>query len=135
MDLNKVMLIGRLTRDPELRTTTTGKSVASMAVATGRVWTDQAGTKQEKLNLAIASCGESWRHCPSISSQGTSRLCGRATGNSRLRVPMASSDTVPRYCREFDYADPRSRSVSSQSTSQREVREGPSRSSVQWKKK
>ena len=52
MDLNKVMLIGRLTRDPELRTTTTGKSVASMAVATGRVWTDQAVTKQEKTEFS-----------------------------------------------------------------------------------
>jgi single-strand DNA-binding protein len=51
MDLNKVMLIGRLTRDPELRTTTTGKSVASMAIATGRAWTDQAGAKQEKTEF------------------------------------------------------------------------------------
>lgn len=48
MDLNRATIIGRLTRDPELRTTTTGKSVASVSVATGRTWTDQAGAKQEK---------------------------------------------------------------------------------------
>lgn len=45
------MIIGRLTRDPELRTTTTGKTVASVGVATGRVWTDQAGTKHEETEF------------------------------------------------------------------------------------
>lgn len=49
MDLNKVMIIGRLTRDPELRTTANGRSVASISVATNRVWTDQSGQKQEQV--------------------------------------------------------------------------------------
>lgn len=48
MDLNKVMIIGRLTRDPELRSLTTGKSVASFSVATGRQWTDANGQKQKQ---------------------------------------------------------------------------------------
>ena len=52
MDLNKVMLIGRLTRDPELRTTPTGKTVASMGIATGRSWIDQSGNKQEKTEFS-----------------------------------------------------------------------------------
>ncbi len=47
MDLNRATILGRLTRDPEVRTTTTGKTVASMAVATNRVWTNQSGEKQE----------------------------------------------------------------------------------------
>ncbi|PIR03235.1 MAG: single-stranded DNA-binding protein [Candidatus Magasanikbacteria bacterium CG11_big_fil_rev_8_21_14_0_20_43_7] len=47
MDLNRATIIGRLTRDPELRTTTTGKSVATLSLATNRVWTDQSGQKQE----------------------------------------------------------------------------------------
>jgi single-strand DNA-binding protein len=51
MDLNRVMLIGRLTRDPEIRTTTTGKTVASVTVATGRVWKDQSGAKKEKTEF------------------------------------------------------------------------------------
>lgn len=46
-DLNKVMLIGRLTRDPELRTTPNGKNVASFGLATGRTWRDQQGNQQE----------------------------------------------------------------------------------------
>lgn len=51
MDLNKVMIIGRLTRDPEVRTIPSGQSVASFSVATNRVWKDQAGQKQEKVEF------------------------------------------------------------------------------------
>ncbi|OGH87821.1 MAG: hypothetical protein A3J93_05320 [Candidatus Magasanikbacteria bacterium RIFOXYC2_FULL_42_28] len=47
MDLNRVMIIGRLTRDPEIRNTTTGKAVASVSVATGRQWTGTDGQKQQ----------------------------------------------------------------------------------------
>ncbi|MFA6027372.1 MAG: single-stranded DNA-binding protein [Patescibacteria group bacterium] len=49
MDLNKVMLIGRLTRDPEVRTTPTGQTVASFSIATNRSWKDQSGQKQDKV--------------------------------------------------------------------------------------
>lgn len=48
MDLNRVTLIGRLTRDPEVRSTPSGRSVATITVATGRTWTDQAGQKQKE---------------------------------------------------------------------------------------
>lgn len=48
MDLNKIMIIGNMTRDPEVRTTPNGKSVASFSVATNRYWTDQNGQKQKE---------------------------------------------------------------------------------------
>lgn len=48
MDLNKVMLIGRLTRDPELKSLPTGRSVATMSVATGRQWKDANGQIQKQ---------------------------------------------------------------------------------------
>jgi single-strand DNA-binding protein len=48
MNLNKVQLIGRLTRDPEIRTTTSGQTVATVGLATNRTWMDKAGQKQEK---------------------------------------------------------------------------------------
>lgn len=51
MDLNRATILGRLTQDPEVRTTPNGKSVASMTVATNRVWTDGSGTKQEKTEF------------------------------------------------------------------------------------
>ncbi len=49
MDLNKVMIIGRLTRDPEIRTIPSGQTVSSFSVATNFVWNDQSGNKQEKV--------------------------------------------------------------------------------------
>lgn len=51
MDLNKVMLIGRLTRDPESRTTPQGTTVATFSIATGFAWKDQSGNKQEKTEF------------------------------------------------------------------------------------
>lgn len=46
--LNKVMIIGRLGKDPEVRYTTSGQNVASINVATDFKWTNKAGEKQEK---------------------------------------------------------------------------------------
>ena len=51
MDLNRATILGRLTRDPEVRTTPNGKTVASMSLATNRVWTDQSGAKQEQVEF------------------------------------------------------------------------------------
>ncbi len=42
MNLNKVYLIGRLTHDPEVRSTPSGQQVATIRMATTRVWNDQA---------------------------------------------------------------------------------------------
>jgi len=41
--LNKVMIIGHLGRDPELRYTPSGRPVASFSVATSRTWTSSEG--------------------------------------------------------------------------------------------
>ena len=43
------MIIGNLTRDPEVRQTGAGQAVASFAVATNLVWTDQSGQQQKKV--------------------------------------------------------------------------------------
>ncbi len=51
MDLNRAMLIGRVTRDPEVRTIPSGQMVATFAVATNRQWTDQSGQRQEKAEF------------------------------------------------------------------------------------
>jgi len=49
MNLNKAMIIGNLTRDPEVRSTPQGASVVSFSVATNFVWTDANGQRQEKV--------------------------------------------------------------------------------------
>ncbi len=48
MDLNRAMILGRLTRDPEVKSTPSGQSVANIGVATSRVWKDAGGTRQER---------------------------------------------------------------------------------------
>lgn len=45
--LNKVILIGNLTRDPELRYTPSGTAVCTFGLATNREWVDASGQKQE----------------------------------------------------------------------------------------
>lgn len=51
MNINKVMIVGRITQDLELKTTTTGREVLNFSVATSRSWKDQAGQKQEKTEF------------------------------------------------------------------------------------
>ena len=67
MSLNKVLLIGNLTRDPELRSTPSGQSVASFGLATNRVWKDpQSGEKKEAVefhNIVM------WRRLAEIAGQ------------------------------------------------------------------
>jgi single-strand DNA-binding protein len=48
MSLNKVMLIGNLGKDPELRFTPQGRAVARFSLATSESWTDQQGQKQDR---------------------------------------------------------------------------------------
>lgn len=47
-DLNKVMITGRLGKDPELRYTPQGSAVCSFSVASNRAWRDQAGATHEE---------------------------------------------------------------------------------------
>lgn len=46
--INKVILIGRLGKDPELKYTPNGKAVTNFSIATSEVWTDNQGERQEK---------------------------------------------------------------------------------------
>lgn len=50
MYINKAMVYGNLTRDPELRALPSGAQVANFSVATNRVWKDQNGAKQENTD-------------------------------------------------------------------------------------
>ena len=67
MNLNKVFLIGRLTQDPEIRTTSSGQNVCSFGLATNRIWVDrETSQKQEKTeyhNIVL------WRRLAEIASQ------------------------------------------------------------------
>ena len=65
MNLNKVILIGRLTRDPEPKTTPSGQTVCNFSIATNRIW-NQNNQKQEKTefhNIVL------WQRLAEIASQ------------------------------------------------------------------
>ena len=54
--LNKVMLIGNLGADPEVRSTNNGSRVATLSLATSRQWSNQGGEKQEKTEWHRVIC-------------------------------------------------------------------------------
>ena len=54
--LNKVMLIGNLGRDPEVRSTPSGQNVASFSLATNRKWKDRDGNRQEQTEWHNIVC-------------------------------------------------------------------------------
>lgn len=51
MNLNKVFIIGNLTRDPELRQTAGGQAVCSFSVATNRIFNDKDGQRQKQAEF------------------------------------------------------------------------------------
>ncbi len=46
--INKVILVGNLGKDPEIRTTQDGREIASLTVATSETWKDRSGERKEK---------------------------------------------------------------------------------------
>jgi single-strand DNA-binding protein len=67
MDLNKVMIIGRLTREPELRTTPNGASVCQLGIATNYVYTNrESGQKVEQVEYHTVVL---WRKLAEIANQ------------------------------------------------------------------
>lgn len=66
MNLNKAMIIGNLTRDPETRNTPSGQTVASFSVATNLVWNDQSGQQQKKVEFHNVVA---WRRLAEICGQ------------------------------------------------------------------
>src|SRR6056297_4221280 len=51
MNLNKAMIIGNLTRDPEVKSIPSGATVTRFTVATNLVWNDNQGQRQEKVEF------------------------------------------------------------------------------------
>lgn len=74
--LNKVMLIGNLGADPEIRTTSNGSKVAQFSLATSRSWGGQGTEKQEKTE---------WHRCVAWNGKGAG---------------MGLADVIERYCKK-----------------------------------
>ncbi len=69
--LNRVMLIGNLTRDPELRYTPAGMAVVSFGLATNRVWTTKQGERKEDAQFhRIVAWNKLAELCSQLLSKG-----------------------------------------------------------------
>jgi single-strand DNA-binding protein len=64
--LNKVQLIGNLTRDPELRYTPSGAAVCTFGLATNRTWSTETGEKKEEVDFHRIVA---WRKLAELCSQ------------------------------------------------------------------
>lgn len=103
MNLNKVILIGNLTADPELRNTPSGQPVCNFRIATNRIWNDKnSGQKQQKTEYHTIVA---WRRLAEIVSQFLSKgslvlIEGRLetrtwddpSGNKRFRTEIIAEN-------------------------------------------
>ncbi len=83
MSLNKVMLIGRLGRDVELRYANNGNAVGNFSVATSEQWKDKEGNKQERTEWHnIVAWGKLAENCSAYIRKGSQVY---VEGNIRTR--------------------------------------------------
>ncbi|MEI6835231.1 MAG: single-stranded DNA-binding protein [Candidatus Falkowbacteria bacterium] len=98
MNLNKAMIIGNLTRDPEMRNTPSGAQVASFSVATSLVWTDQSGQQQKKSEFHNIVA---WRKLAEICGQYL-RKGSKVYVEGRLQTTeWSGQDNIKRYRTEI----------------------------------
>jgi len=75
MYLNKAIIIGNLTRDPELRSLPSGVKVCSFSIATNRVWKDKNGARQESTDYHnVVTFGRSAETVAQYMKKGSSIL-------------------------------------------------------------
>jgi single-strand DNA-binding protein len=69
--VNKVILVGNLGRDPEVRYTPSGQAVANFSIAVSENWTDKQGQKQERTEwVRIVVWGKTAENCGEYLSKG-----------------------------------------------------------------
>jgi single-strand DNA-binding protein len=69
--VNKVILVGNLGADPEVRTSPNGSSIANLRVATGEAWRDQQGQLQERTEWhAVSAWGKTAELCGQYLAKG-----------------------------------------------------------------
>jgi single-strand DNA-binding protein len=102
--LNKVMLIGNLTRDPEMRYTPQGTAVCTFGVATNRNWTTESGEKKEDAEFHnVVAWNKLAEICAQLLKKGRKvyvegRLSTRSwqgqDGSQKQRTEVVISDMV-----------------------------------------
>ncbi|SRR6266498_106898 len=101
--INQVILMGNLTRDPELRTTPSGQSVCSFSVAVNRSWQGQDGTQQDAVDyFDVTAWGKLGELVNQYMSKGRrcliqGRLSQRSweqEGQKRSKVEVVANDVT-----------------------------------------
>lgn len=97
--INQVILMGRLTRDPEVRTTTTGKTITSFSIAVDRGGQeDQADffdvTAWEKLGELVSQYLSKGRRCLVQGRLRQDSWDDKETGKKRSRVEVVATDVT-----------------------------------------
>lgn len=101
--INQVILMGNLTRDPELRTTPSGQSVCSFSLAVNRSWQGQDGSQQDAVDyFDITAWGKLGELVNQYLSKGRKCLVqGRLSqrsweqeGQKRSKVEVVASDVT-----------------------------------------
>jgi single-strand DNA-binding protein len=99
--LNKVQLIGNLTRDPELKYTPSGAAVATFTVATNRQWTTDQGEKKEVGDFhRIVAWGKLAEICGQLLKKGR-----KVYVEGRLQTRSWEADGVTKYMTEVVISD------------------------------
>jgi len=103
-DLNKVMVIGRLGRDPEMRYTPGGSPVTTFSVAAGRQWKDGSGESREETewfnvvvwNKLAEICNEYLHKASRVYIEGRlqTRQWQDQDGQSHYRTEVIASDMI-----------------------------------------
>ena len=71
MSVNKVILVGNLGQEPELRYTSSGTAVCNLSVATSEYWTDKSGQRQEKTEWhRVVVWDKQAEHCNQYLAKG-----------------------------------------------------------------
>ena len=97
--INQVILMGRLTRDPEVRTTTTGKTIASFSLAVDRGGQDDATdffevTAWEKLGELVNQYLSKGRRCLVQGRLRQDSWDDKETGKKRSKVEVVATDVT-----------------------------------------
>ena len=113
--LNKVMLIGNLTRDPEMRYTPQGTAVVTFGVATNRSWNSDSGEKKEDVEFHnIVAWNKLAEICANLLKKGRKvyvegRLATRSwqgtDGTQKQRTEVVISDMVILDKKDADSSD------------------------------
>ncbi len=90
----KLVIVGNLGRDPEMRYTPSGQAVTNFSVATSRVWYDNKGDKQEETTwFRVSTWGKLAETCNQYLSKGQRILCeGRLTVDRETGGPRVWQD-------------------------------------------